>query len=185
MKRWIVVGIGFFVLISLALWFRREMKVIAKEPVSAWIEDHKADCAIVLTGGAGRIREGFDLLAQGQVHKLIISGVHPRATLRDIFPQWPFYGGLRVEDVVLERRSATTYGNAQQTLPLVEAMRCRSLVLITSHLHMRRALKTFRNVYPGETLILARSVSSGQLPPRLSDLGIETLKSLFYSTWAY
>lgn len=185
MKRWTALGFALVVLVSLALWFRREMRVIAQQPITAWLEDHKADCAVVLTGGAGRIREGFDLLAQGQVHKLIISGVHPSATLRDIFPQWPFYGGLRVEDVVLERRSATTYGNAQQTLPLVEALRCRSMVLITSHLHMRRAFKTFRQIFPSEMLIVTRSVSSGQLPPRFSDLTIETVKSLFYSTWAY
>ncbi|NJM09759.1 MAG: YdcF family protein [Bdellovibrionaceae bacterium] len=140
---------------------------------------------IVLTGGPGRVREGFDLLAQGQVHKLIISGVHPRATLRDIFPQWPYYGTLRASDVVLERRSGTTYGNAQQSLPLVEALRCRSLVLVTSHLHMRRAFKTFRQVYPPELLILTRAVSSGSIPPRSSDLSFEVLKSLFYSLWAY
>ncbi len=140
---------------------------------------------MVLTGGPGRVREGFDLLAQGQVHKLIISGVHPRATLRDIFPQWSYYGGLRIEDVVLERRSATTYGNAQQTLPLVEALRCRSLVLITSHLHMRRSYRTFRRIIPEETIISTRAVSSGSVPPKFSDLSFEALKSLFYSLWAY
>ena len=165
--------------------YRREKKLVAAEPISAWTEDHRGDCAIVLTGGPGRVREGFDLLAQGQVHKLIISGVNPRATLRDIFPQWPYYGALRAEDVVLERRSATTYGNAQQSLPLVEALRCRSLVLITSHLHMRRAFRTFRQVYPPELLILTRAVSSGSIPPKSSDLSFEVLKSLFYSLWAY
>lgn len=185
MKRWIAAGVALVTLVSMCLWFRRELKAIENEPVSAWFEDHKADCAVVLTGGPGRVKEGFDLLAQGQVHKLIISGVHPRATLRDIFPQWPYYGGLRVEDVVLERRSATTYGNAQQTLPLVEALRCRSLVLVTSHLHMRRAYKTFRRIFPSETLILTRAVSSGAVPARLSDASFETLKSLFYSVWAY
>ncbi len=166
-------------------FFRREIGLIEHEPISAWTEDHKADCAVVLTGGPGRIREGFDLLSQGQVRKLIISGVHPRATMREIFPQWPFYGSLHEEDVVLERRSGTTYGNAQQSLPLVEAMHCRSLVLVTSHLHMRRAFKTFHQVYPQEFLISARSVSSGFIPPRNSDLTIEALKSLFYSLWAY
>ncbi len=185
MKRWLILFFSLVVLISLVSWFRRELKEIAQEPLSAWSEDHRADCAVVLTGGPGRVREGFDLLAQVQVHKLIISGVHPRATLRDIFPQWPFYGALRVEDVVLERRSATTYGNAQQSLPLVEALRCRSLVLVTSHLHMRRAYKTFRHIVPSETLILTRSVSSGTVPPRFSDLSFEALKSLFYSLWAY
>jgi uncharacterized SAM-binding protein YcdF (DUF218 family) len=166
-------------------FFRREVGYIEHEPISAWTEDHKADCAVVLTGGPGRIREGFDLLAQGQVRKLIISGVHPKATLREIFPQWPFYGALHEEDVVLERRSGTTYGNAQQSLPLVEAMHCRSLVLITSQVHMRRAYKTFRQVYPSEFLLLARSVSSGFVPPRTYDVAIEALKSLFYSLWAY
>lgn len=172
-------------LIFLGWLFRREESLIAAEPISAWTEDHRADCAVVLTGGPGRVREGFDLLAQGQVHKLIISGVHPRATLREIFPQWPFYGSLRLEDVVLERRSTTTYGNAVQSLPLVEAVRCRSMVLITSQLHMRRAFKTFRQLFPSEVLILTRSISSGAVPPRSSDLTAEVIKSLFYSLWAY
>lgn len=185
MGRWIATAI---LVISFGVWaalFHREWQRIESEPISAWVEDHKADCAIVLTGGAGRIREGFDLLSQGQVRKLIISGVHPRATLREIFPQWPFYGGLREIDVVLERRSTTTYGNAQQSLPLAEAMHCRSVVLITSHLHMRRAFKTFRQAFPRETPLLTRSVSAGSWPARWSDLGIETLKSMFYSLWAY
>ena len=105
--------------------------------------------------------------------------------LRDIFPQWPYYGTLHEQDVVLERRSATTYGNAQQSLPLVEAMHCRSLVLITSHLHMRRAFKTFRQVFPREMAIVTRSVSSGAVPARVGDLTTETLKAMFYSLWAY
>lgn len=185
MARW-------FWLISLALalglfgwiYFREQAQILA-EPLSGWTEDHRADCAVVLTGGPGRVREGFDLLAQGRVHKLIISGVHPRATLREIFPQWPFYGGLRVEDVVLERRSTTTYGNALQSLPLVEAVRCRSVVLVTSHIHMRRAYKTFRGIFPPEILLLTRGISSGSVPPRSSDVAIEVLKALFYSLWAY
>lgn len=185
MVRWLTLGL-LVLFVGLSGWFfNREMKVVANEPISAWTEDHRADCAVVLTGGPGRIREGFDLLAQGQVHKLIISGVHPRATLREIFPQWPYYGSLREEDVVLERRSGTTYGNAQQSLPLVEAVRCRSLVLVTSHLHMRRAYNTFRRVYPPEVLILTRGVSSGAVPPRAMDNALEVLKSLFYSLWAY
>jgi uncharacterized SAM-binding protein YcdF (DUF218 family) len=185
MNRWLWIGAVTAGLIVFGWLFRREENLILAEPISAWLEDHRADCAVVLTGGAGRVREGFDLLAQGQVHKLIISGVHPRATLRDIFPQWPFYGNLRVEDVVLERRSTTTYGNALQSLPLVEAVRCRSVVLVTSHLHMRRAYRTFRGVFPQEILLLTRSVSSGSVPPRSSDVAVEVLKALFYSLWAY
>ena len=175
----------FLVLVAFTWSFYHEQALVEHEPITAWSEDHKADCGVVLTGGPGRIREGFDLLAQGQVRKLIISGVNPKATLREIFPQWPFYGSLHEEDVVLERRSTTTYGNAQQSLPLVEAMHCRSLVLITSHVHMRRASRTFRKVFPPELIIATRAVSSGFIPPRSTDLALETLKALFYSLWAY
>ncbi len=184
MKKWILPGLVAVIAVGLAAWFRTEYRHIASEPISSWTEDHKADCAVVLTGGPGRVREGFDLLAQGQVRKLIISGVHPSATLRDIFPHWPFYR-LRVEDVVLERRSATTFGNAQQSLPLVEALRCRSVVLITSHLHMRRAYRTFKALFPEEIRLSTRAISSGSVPPKFSDVSIEAVKSIFYSAWAY
>ena len=183
--RWLT---GFLLVVAIAAmgyWFRHEYREIALEKITAWSEDHRADCAVVLTGGAGRVREGFDLLSQGQVHKLLISGVHPRVGLREIFPAWPFYGNLKVEDVVLERRSTTTYGNALQSLPLVEAMRCHSLVLITSHVHMRRALKTFRHVFPEEITIVSRAISTGAVPPHPSDVLIETVKSMFYASWAY
>lgn len=185
MAKRIYAGAAVLLLLLFGWEYRRQYMAIAFEPISAWTEDHKADCGVVLTGGPGRVREGFDLLSHGQIHKLIISGVHPRATLRGIFPQWPFYGTLHEEDVVLERRSTTTFGNAQQSLPLVEAMHCRSLVLITSHLHMRRAFKTFRQVFPSEILILTRAVSSGAVPARRTDLGTETVKAMFYSLWAY
>jgi uncharacterized SAM-binding protein YcdF (DUF218 family) len=139
----------------------------------------------VLTGGAGRVREGFDLLSHREVKKLIISGVHPQAGLRDIFPQWPYYGDLREIDVILEKRSGTTYGNAQQSLALVEALHCRDVILITSRLHMYRALKTFQGVFPSSIPIYPRAILSGAVQPGFVDLSTEIVKSLFYSIWAY
>ncbi len=173
-----------FIIVTSWIFFS-EVKTITAHSPTAWTEDHAADCAVVLTGGAGRVREGFDLLAQGNIRKLIISGVHPGAGLRDIFPEWPFYGELNREDVVLERRSLTTYGNAQQSLVLVEALQCRDLVLITSQLHMHRASKTFLNVFPEDFPVYQRSIISKQLEPAWWDLMVEALKSVFYSIWAY
>lgn len=183
--RWSLISLGIVVLSILGWMYISEIHEIEAWPITAWSEDHRADCAIVVTGGAGRVREGFDLLAQGQVRKLIVSGVHPKASLREIFPQWPYYGDLQLDDVVLERRSGSTYGNAQQSLPLVEALRCRSVVLITSHLHMKRAYRTFRAIFPPEVVILDRSISSGAIPPDRWDLWVEAGKSIFYSIWAY
>lgn len=165
--------------------FYQESIKVSRQNVTSWEIDHKADCAVVLTGGAGRVREGFDLLAQKRIKKLIISGVFPQAKLRDIFPQWPFYGRIDTSDVILEKRSETTYGNAQQSLPLVEALHCRDLILITSRLHMYRAQKIFVAIFPPHFPIYPRSVIQGSYNPTWLDLSLEVFKSIFYSLWAY
>lgn len=165
--------------------FVHELRLISSQPITIWTEDATADCAVALTGGPQRIREGVDLLSKHSVLKLIVSGVHPQATLRDIFPQVPYYGDLKESDVILERQSKTTFGNAQQTWPLVEALRCRDLVLITSRLHMRRALSTFRAEFPPHFPIIPRSVPAITEPPTWDEVSWEALKSLFYSVWAY
>ncbi len=139
----------------------------------------------MLTGAPGRVREGFDLLAQKRIKKLIISGVYQYTELSDLFPVWPFYSDINENDIVLEKRSGTTYGNAQQTLPLVEALRCRSLVLITSRLHMFRSLRIFQAAFPQDFPIYPRAIVSGRLDPRMDDVFFETTKSIFYSLWAY
>ena len=173
---------GFIVLYTL---LESEKQKILSVPVNSWSEDHQADCALVLTGGPGRVREGFSLLSHRAVKKLIISGVHPGAELRDIFPQWPYYGDLKETDVILEKRSGTTYGNAQQSLALVEALHCRDVVLVTSRLHMYRALRTFQGIFPESISIYPRAIVSGSLRPDFMDLSNEIVKSLFYSIWAY
>ncbi len=177
-----VAVVAFFLLYSLLV---TEKQKILSVPINSWSEDHRADCALVLTGGAGRVREGFNLLSHKSVKKLIISGVHPQANLRDIFPQWPYYGELREIDVILEKRSGTTYGNAQQSLALIEALHCRDIVLVTSRLHMYRALRTFRAVFPDTIPIYPRAILSGNIKPDFIDLSTEIVKSLFYSIWAY
>lgn len=189
--KWLRSKAFFGLLVTLSAFFflylllATESKKILNTPITSWSEDHRADCALVLTGGPGRVREGFDLLTHQSVKKLIISGVHPQAGLRDIFPQWPYYGELREIDVILEKRSGTTYGNAQQSLALVEALHCRDVVLITSRLHMYRALNTFRNVFPNSVPIYPRAILAGSYKPDFWDLTTEVVKSLFYSFFAY
>lgn len=185
MKKYAFVSIVAVLLATIILLLVIESNRILAQGITAWTEEHRADCAVVLTGSAGRIREGFDLLVQGRVRKLLISGVYPQAELRDIFPQWPFYGPLQEEDVILEKRSNTTYGNAQQSLPLVEALRCRDIILITSRIHMYRALRIFKAVFPPDFVIYPRAVVAGSYHPDFLDLVLEVVKSLFYQLWAY
>ncbi len=172
--------------VILLTWaFMREVRLVRAQTPNSWTEDVSADCAVVLTGGTNRIREGIDLLSRRAVQKLIISGVNPQADFKSIFPIWVYYGNIPEQDVILERRSLTTYGNAQQTLPLVEALRCRDVVLITSRTHMRRAMGTFMAEFPDGFPLIPRAVSSGAIDQSRLELGIEAAKSLFYSLWAY
>lgn len=163
----------------------REKNKILHTPIHSWIEDNSADCAVVLTGGPGRVREGFDLLSQKKIQKLIITGVNPHVWLKDIFPQWLFYGDLDETSVILERRSTTTYGNAQQSLPLIEALLCHDLILITSNLHIHRAAATFHAVFPPDFPIYPRSVFTSTEMSTSWDFFVETIKSLFYTLWVY
>ncbi len=180
-----VVGMLSALLLYFCFFVYTESQNVRTFPPTAWDKDHMADCAIVLTGGLGRIREGFDLLVQGAVQKLIISGVNPQARLNELFPQWPYYGKINEKDVILERRSTTTFGNAQQSLPIVEALHCRDIVLITSHLHMKRALRTFRAVFPDRFPIYPRAIVGGAFRPHFDEWAAEVLKSVFYSLWVY
>ena len=167
-------------------WFiYREAVKIHGTPLTSWQEDHSGDCAVVLTGGANRVHEGFALLAQKQVRKLIISGVFEGAKLEEIFPLLPFYGTIASKDVVLEKNSRTTFGNAQQSLALVEALKCRDVVLVTSYLHMRRALRTFDATFPDDIVLYPRATIGSGHPAALGELLLEASKSFFYSLWAY
>lgn len=166
-------------------WWLIEMSVVSEQSVNAWTDLQQADCAIVLTGERNRLDEGLDLLYQNKVKKLIISGVNPNSHLEEIFPHLVFYGELQKEDIILEKNSKTTYGNAQQTLPLVEALKCQDLILITSRLHMHRSLKTFQAAFPPNITIYPRATAGKQYNLQWDQLAIESLKSMFYSAWAY
>ena len=175
----------FLFLFVLFFFFFLELRRISAQAITAWDEDYQADCAVVLTGGAGRIREGFDLLSRGSIRKLIISGTYSKAVLEDIFPQWPFYGNLEKKDVILEKLSKTTYENAKQTRKWVQTLKCEDLLLITSYLHMYRAKRVFRKLFPDNYSIYAVAVAPQSSRISAESYVIEVFKSLFYSFWYF
>jgi uncharacterized SAM-binding protein YcdF (DUF218 family) len=165
--------------------YKDETEKLLLEPIESWEKDSQGDCALVLTGGAGRLKEGFDLLVRGQVQKLLVSGVNPQVNIRELFPQLLIFPQIQEKDIILEKRSETTFGNAQQSLPLVEALNCKTVLLVTSYLHMYRAKKTFRATFPREIAIVPYAVSGSHMPASRIEVLVEATKSLFYSVWAY
>ncbi len=165
--------------------FYFEQKKILKTEVSSWTNSGNADCAVVLTGSKGRIQKGIDLLWQKRVKKVIISGVYKDSSLIDILPRLSEYVGIDKNDIILEKYSQTTFGNAIQSLALVEAFRCQSIFLVTSRLHMYRAHTIFKQHFPEEISITKYAVHSSSYPQKFWPVFVEVIKSLFYSIWAY
>jgi uncharacterized SAM-binding protein YcdF (DUF218 family) len=184
-KNWFLLWLSGILVGGLFFFYHRENLKVRSHTVSSWESSPTADCAIVLTGGAGRLREGIDLLARKQIQKLIIAGVNPKSSIRDIFSVLMLYPEVNEKDIILEKRSATTYGNAQQTIPLVEALRCKEVLLVTSFIHLHRAQQTFRAAFPQDVGITPYGVVGSEYWSNWIEVQIETLKSLFYSVWAY
>lgn len=138
------------------------------------------DCGVVLTGSKGRLREAFEVLGQKKISRLIISGVYKDTKLHEIFPQLPFYPEIDPEDIILEKISGSTYGNAVQSLLVAEALKCKSVLLMTSQLHMYRALRTFKSRFPPTLPITPYAIANPAKEVGLFDIYFETLKSLFY-----
>lgn len=165
--------------LMLLSWILYEVFLLRSLPVTSWTTSVKGDCALVLTGGPGRIRAGFDLLQRGDVRKLIISGVNPKVTIDDVFPQIDIYPGVQRFNVIIENNSRTTYGNVVHSLPLLKNLRCQKVILVTSELHMPRAKRLFKK-FSNELVFEVHSVYSDQ---SFEDIFYEALKTVFYNLW--
>lgn len=171
---------------SLLLWqIWQTYRSIELYPVQSWHALEGADCAIVLTGGRGRLRQGLQLLRRGQIRHLIISGVHVGTQIVDLISWQDELMNWGLNNLHLEHYSRTTYGNAQQSWPLAEALDCSSVYLMTSQVHMPRALKTFSANKPRSIALIPRSTPAPFMERDFSAKIWESIKDVFYSYWAY
>ncbi len=111
----------------------------------------KADGIVVLTGGADRVPAGLDLLQSGFAPRLLISGVDPRAGAERLIQNHPAKSKMEC-CITLGTYAEDTTGNAREAQGWVTKHSMKSLIVITSNYHMRRALLEFRQALPRTTL---------------------------------
>jgi vancomycin permeability regulator SanA len=169
--------------VFLVLFFSENYQIMSEKTLQNIDTLDEYNCGVVLTGAAGRIREAFEILAQKKIKKLVISGVFKEAQLNEIFPPLPFYPEINTSDVILEKRSETTFGNAVQSLALIKTLQCKNVLLITSHMHMHRAYKIFKTIYPETIPIQKYAVFHQTRVGFYLDLLLETFKSVFYTVF--
>ena len=101
------------------------------------------DAAVVLTGGAGRFEHAMDVLRAGKAKRLLVSGVDPSVTKGDLERRIPGMRKLLTCCVDLGSESVDTRSNAEETQRWLAKHNYKSVRLITSDWHMRRARYEF------------------------------------------
>lgn len=113
----------------------------------------QADGIVALTGGAERLSDALRLLASGRGKRLLISGVHPETTERELARAQPDYEAFARCCVDLGRRALNTAGNAVEARRWAEGHGFRSLIVVTSGYHMPRTLMELSREMPKVELV--------------------------------
>ncbi len=120
----------------------------------------KADAAVVLTGGPGRIEHAVAVLRSGQVKRVLVAGADPLVTKDDIARR--LGGNRELLDccVDLGSESVDTRSNAEEAGRWLAKNRFKSVRLITSDWHMRRARYEFERGLGGKYVLSTDAVRS-------------------------
>lgn len=121
----------------------------------------KADAIVVLAGGKGRVDEGVRLFRQGKGQWLFFIGVDPTVRRSDLYRPRP--GDPPASGVILEKASRNTLENAVYGRDVIMARNVRSILLITSRYHMKRASILLRNALPKDVAIYPYPVDTANL----------------------
>ena len=107
-----------------------------------------ADAIFVLTGGEGRILEGFRAWSAGAARELYILGAGSRVPVARIVPETSRFPAEALSRVHVEGWSENTLENAFSAKYAVGEGKYSSVILVTSDYHIPRAVLVFRKVLP-------------------------------------
>jgi len=124
----------------------------------------RTDAVVVLTGGKGRLARGLDVLQAKAARRMLVSGVAPITTRADL---------AEAAQVPLARLAATDLGygavdtrtNAEETAGWIARGNHKSLRLVTSAGHMRRARLELARVLPPGIKVIPDAVPHEQGAP--------------------
>lgn len=121
----------------------------------------QADAIVVLAGGRGRVEEGVRLFRDGKGKQLFLVGVDPLVRKSDLYR--PKAGDPPADRVILEKASRNTLENAIYARDVLAAYEVRSVLLITSRYHLKRAAILFRHALPRDVAIYPYPVDSANV----------------------
>lgn len=120
----------------------------------------KTDGAIALTGGKGRIARGLYALRVGWTPRMLVAGVDREVRPAEFAAEYRVSRALMSCCVTLDFESVDTRSNAREAARWVAANRMRSVRLITTDWHMRRAAFELSRRLPPEVTVIEDAVAS-------------------------
>jgi uncharacterized SAM-binding protein YcdF (DUF218 family) len=144
--------LGLFALVMFVLWlgglawFVASSLAIRGDPIAT-------DAIVVLTGGRLRLETGLLLFTAGTAKKLFVSGVNQRVDREELLRPLGPLAERAACCIALGHEADNTFGNARETANWMHEEGYRSLRLVTSWYHMRRALLEFDRAMPQVTII--------------------------------
>lgn len=121
-------------------------------------ETRKADAAVVLGAAAWdrkpspvleeRLNHALDLYKTGKVRKLVLTGgFGDKAPMAEseVARDYAIAHGIPKKDILIETASHSTRGNAHEAARVMRERQLDSCLLVSDPLHMRRAVRMFRD----------------------------------------
>ena len=135
----------------------------------------KTDAVIVLTGGPGRVARGLEALGKGWAGRLLVSGVDREVKPREFQAEYKIAPATMKCCITLGFESVDTRSNAREAADWIARNRFRSVRLVTTDWHMRRAELEMEQSLPGDIAVIRDAVPS---QPSLRILFLEYNKLL-------
>ena len=146
--------------ITLYLIFYSPLPWYLARPLEIREDPKKADAIVVLAGGVGesgkagqgyqeRVNYSVKLYKQGFGDKLIFSSGYIYIFQEpDVMKALAISLGVPEDDIILEKRAASTYQNVLYVRNILESKGWKRINLISSPFHMRRVDLVFKNLAP-------------------------------------
>ena len=141
-------------ILILVTWFSGLIWFTANIPKTKINSRIQTDAIVVLTGGAGRLEEGFKLLDTEKLAKqLFVSGAARGVDVKALLKVAKRRPTNLNCCITIGYDADNTIGNAYETSHWMRANQFRSLRLVTSNYHMLRSLEVFHRILPNITIV--------------------------------
>ena len=177
------------IVVPYVLVFETNLPWLMAEPLRLSEEPSQADVIVVFAGGVGesgqagggyqeRVRAAVDLYQAGYAPRMIFSSGYEFAFREtEVMRSLAMSQGVPASAIVLETRASSTYENVVFVYELLEEFDAKTILLVSSPYHMRRALLTWE-AQASDIEVVPTPVRKSQFYRHARGARLEQLKGL-------